>query len=319
MDTKQLQRVTKDLSDKFDILHKVRKVSSHLEKMNNRIRAAELQRKQLAARIAKDEKDLEKMEKTSIKSLFYNVLGSKEDQIERQRQEYLEDSLKYNELVKTLEMLHFEKSVLEKRMNQIGHIESEIDNLIKEKEKLLLKVGGESGNQILAIIKEQRRKNAMFKEINEAIIAGSKAKNTLAKMINHLNAAINWGRWDMSGQAKYYATNNKHSRIDKARHLANQAKHQLMKFQDELKDVFGYEDYHLSFKMENFSQFTDVFFDNLISDWIIQQKIKNTLNSVAATYDKVSRLINSVKNEEGELEQKIIELEKRKRSLIIES
>ena len=44
--------------------------------------------------------------------------------------------------------------------------------------------------------------------------------------------------------------------------------------------------------------------DNLISDWIIQQKIKNALHNVDGVYDKVQRLLQSIqlklKNLEGE-------------------
>ena len=39
----------------------------------------------------------------------------------------------------------------------------------------------------------------------------------------------------------------------------------------------------------------DIFFDNLISDWIMQQKIKNALANVYSVRDKIDRILHSLK------------------------
>ncbi len=51
-------------------------------------------------KLEKEYKDIEKLENLSIKGLFYKILGSKEEQIERERQDYLQIVLKQKEILK---------------------------------------------------------------------------------------------------------------------------------------------------------------------------------------------------------------------------
>lgn len=52
--------------------------------------------------------DIEKLEKISITSVFYKVLGSEDEQLEKHRHEYLTISLKQKELKKDIEILEYE-------------------------------------------------------------------------------------------------------------------------------------------------------------------------------------------------------------------
>ena len=49
----------------------------------------------------KEFEDIENLEKLGMKALFYKVLGSQEEQLEKERQEYLQASLKYDQVRKT--------------------------------------------------------------------------------------------------------------------------------------------------------------------------------------------------------------------------
>ena len=56
-------------------------------------------------------------------------------------------------------------------------------------------------------------------------------------------------------------------------------------------------------------RFIDVFFDNLISDWVIQRKIKNALNNVESTFDKIRRYVLMIEKEMSNLDANIIALQ----------
>jgi len=72
------------------------KVESRLEEIDKLI---EWENKRLASLIKKLEKeaeDITRLEEMSLESIFHKMLGSKEEQIEKERQEYLQLSLKYD-------------------------------------------------------------------------------------------------------------------------------------------------------------------------------------------------------------------------------
>ena len=135
-------------------------------------------------------------------------------------------------------------------------------------------------------------------------------------MIMELKKASDWGQWDMYGRGTH-ASYNKHSHIDRARELSLTVKHNLIRFEEELSDVYDTGKMQLQFQLEPFNRFTDVFFDNLISDWIIQQKINNALNNVIAIHDKVKRYYNSLKTDFPKVENELVDLAKQREALII--
>ena len=61
----------------------------------------------------------------------------------------------------------------------------------------------------------------------------------------------------------------------------------------------------LYIKLDGFGRFIHIFFDNLISDWVIQRKIKNALNNVESTFDKTRRYVLVIEKEKSNMERDI--------------
>jgi len=55
----------------------------------------------------------------------------------------------------------------------------------------------------------------------------------------------------------------------------------------------------------------DIFFDNLISDWVIQRKIKNAINNVDSTFDKTRRYVLVIEKEMATLQGNMKSLQER--------
>ena len=96
----------------------------------------------------------------------------------------------------------------------------------------------------------------------------------------------------MNNQSTYYSQ-MKHNAINRAKNATQQAKHKLKLFDRELIDV-NIEQTQLYIKLDGFGRFIPIFFDNLISDWVIQRKIKNALNNVESTFDKTRRYVLAI-------------------------
>ena len=110
----------------------------------------------------------------------------------------------------------------------------------------------------------------MNQEIREAIDAGERALISLRAAQDKLNSARNWGIFDMIG-GSFFSSLMKRSQIDGASEYMAQAQLDLRRLQKELRDIQVPMD--LKIEVSDFLSFADVFFDNLLVDWMVQNKI----------------------------------------------
>lgn len=312
-----MSQVQTALQETLQEIQNLKRVQKHLEKINLELSSAYQELDRLADRLEKEYQDIKDLENLSMKSLFHKILGSKEEQMEKERQEYLQATLKYNEFKKSLEILEFERTVLVKKLVDTTFLESKLKTLKKQREQELLNSGTPISQKLKKLHIQLDKLEIRRKEFTDAILAGQKASAVIDKMLHHLEKAKNWGDWDMVGKGRM-ASYNKHSAIDQARESSYNAKYLLDRFQQELFDL-GTDHYNFNLQLNNLQNFTDIFFDNLISDWIMQQKIKNALANVYAVRDKVDRIIRSL---ELDLDENTVELQtirKEKEAIVLSS
>lgn len=96
-------------------------------------------------------------------------MGSREQQIEKERQEMLSAKLKYDECTKSIEGM-----------------ERKVSEIVRQ-------LAGFEGLEELARLKSD------VKELEEAIHAGEDVENKLRNVMSALESAGNWGTWDMLG------------------------------------------------------------------------------------------------------------------------
>jgi len=309
------------LSNLYEILEQLQSIDRaerQLSKVDERLDAAYKILERLSSIVDKEYADVEKLEKMGIRSVFRKVLGDKEQQLEKERQEYLQAVLKYNEHKKSIELLDFEKNILTEKLKKAGNLKKRKQVLLKQHEAMLIKSNSAAGQEIIAIDKDIRDRFHIKREIHEAVIIGTKVSQMLAQMVNFLKTARNWGNYDMAGGGTI-STMMKHSNIDKARTLAHKLQHILKQFQDELFDVYDKEQFQISLQIDSFTHFTDIFFDNLITDWIVQKKIRNALNNVLTVEDRVMRIVSSLKKDLEQTDKAITYLEQKKKDVILDS
>jgi hypothetical protein len=262
----------------------------------------------------KELKDIQELEKLGVRSLFHNVLGSKEEELERERQEYLALNLKHKELVKSIEVAEFEEKVLAKKVLEIDVVERYLDKLMDLREKEILSTDDSLKDELVAVFKKMDEAIKFKEEIKQAFNAGFFALQSIARVLKYLKEAEKWGQWDMYNKSGYY-DHLKHTAVDKAVDEAYRAKMNLTQYKNELADIGMHDNFALH--VESFTKFTDIFFDNLISDWIVQRKIKNVLASVLAVQDKVESIQQILQKDFDEMDEKIQALEAQKNEILI--
>ena len=156
---------------------------------------------------------------------------------------------------------------------------------------------------------------SLNKELEEAIEEGEKAEKLLDVVLSFLKKAGDWGKWDMYGDNRRGGY-MKHQAIDQALKNLHKAQLQLNIFTRELSDL-GENNITFKLNMVHFNRFTDFFFDNLISDWIIQQRIRSTGNSIESTKAHVQRVFQSLQQEKNQNDENFKLLEKKKNEFLL--
>ncbi len=287
-------------------LNQKRKLDKDIFILNNQISAETIRKSDLKKKIKKELADVEKLEGLNLTSLFQTILGSKEQQLEKERQEYLRAKLNYAECDDAIAALIFQNSKLRTQLKEFDNVELDYRLLLKEKENYLLRQPNSENAQKLFQLSEQiADENSKLKELSEAIQAGKIVIQLVISTIQSLHKAKDWGTWDMIGGG-IIATSIKHSHIDRSRNSTHLVQQAVRNFERELKDVNIYA--HISVDISRFLTFADYFFDGLIVDWMVQDKIKISLHRAIDLKDYVFSILHKLESDysKTETEQKKI-------------
>ena len=128
---------------------------------------------------------------------------------------------------------------------------------------------------------------AFEQEIDEALEAVDDALDCLRKAESDLDSASSWGMFDILGGG-LISTLIKHNDMDDAQAHMEEAKGALEKLSQELKDV----DYqiNLDFTVSDFLSFADYFFDGLLADLFVQDRINEAEQQVKEAITKVESI-----------------------------
>ncbi|MBO4889191.1 MAG: hypothetical protein J5589_12900 [Firmicutes bacterium] len=130
-----------------------------------------------------------------------------------------------------------------------------------------------------------------LREVNEAVVAGETAIRSLQAAKEKLDSARNWGILDILSGNKGGLISGfiKHSRVNAAQNCIDQAKHDLMRFEDELRDVQDMN--YLNVEISGFLTFADFFFDGLLADLLVQSKIAEARAKVDDAIYRVENIV----------------------------
>ena len=285
--------------------------------------AQEILKKEQVARsrhervLTKERADVEKLEGFSLTGLFYSILGTKKEQIEAEKQEYLAAKLKHEECTQALGDAQQDVERLYVELGEYRESEAEYNRLLEEKRRLLTQAGDQSAETLISLSERLADLEADRKELQEAISAGNTAKRSLDEVRSLLSSAANWGTWDLLGGGTI-STWAKHSKIDSAKAQARVAQRRLRQFQEELADAD--RRLHISLgDIGGFSTFADFFFDGLIADWVVQSKIQNASGACDSAISKVNAALSECRRKLPETEQEINQLKAEWQRLIEEA
>lgn len=312
----------KQLQDAIREAEQIRKIKEHTAQLSVRLDAEEKALLAMENTLTKEQRDVEALEREGLTTMFRKFIGDREEKLEKEREEYLRASLRFNELFKSVELIRFELDLLSKKEQNLETVERRVESLIAYREKEIMELDPEVALVLRGIHGQTDKLNKYKVEVDEAYAAGEQALTFVRGAEKNLHDAQLFGQGDMWGGSKRYGYGTgqmKHQAIDRARDMAYQSQHALIRFGNELKDVFKGLTLEVNMNIEEFGRFTDIFFDNIITDFLVQQKISKSLVNVSGTRQRLDLIMKSLDNERNVIREKLEALEAQRKSVIVRS
>lgn len=241
--------------------------------------------------LKKEEKDVTKLESMSLSTFFFDLIGKKEDKLDKERKEYLGVKMQYDECILAIGELEDEIKKCDKELMNYSSVKKEYEEAIKKKQEMIINEDGDKGRTLRDLLDKQNELKLNIKEVKEAINAGKNASGALSQMMEPLDSARNWGIWDMLGGG-FFTDMVKHSKIDDANKMSYDVQQCLKKFQKELNGVNEFTD--ITVDIGSFATFADFFFDGLFADWFVQSKINESISNLDNANTKVGDIIEDL-------------------------
>lgn len=232
--------------------------------------------------------DVEKLEKFSLAGLYYLVTNQKEEMLNKERQEAYTAQLKCDTAQAELDAITEEIQNTRALIAEFSGCEAQFSKLKAEKKEKIKESGSPEAVKILELEEEIANFESQINEIREAYTVGSEALRIADEIIRSLDKAKGWGTWDTFAGGGLVSDIAKHSHLNTAQRLVGDLQSKLRKYQTELMDVKMSADVEVG--ISGFLNFADYFFDGILVDWTVLNKITNSKSQAEATRSKISLL-----------------------------
>lgn len=292
-----------------DILAK-EKIEIHLKNIDRLILKEEEALKVAKFQTQKENEDVARLERKSLYTIFKTILGTKEQELEKERQEYLQAYLKKKAIVACLKDLNKEKKILLQSYSGKFNAEEQFDQLLAKKKKQLQKEQPELADFIIHFESNIASHKSRIKEIQQAIREGKKTNKVLESILISLDQIEKWGSGTRVSPGVRVRVKGK---VQRDIHKANKF---LQNFEKELFDLSDHYDHNYSQQIDEIKDFIDLFLDSLITDWVIKKEIVHSANIVSNLIDKVIRIVGMLESEVKKTKAYIVDEKKSQRKLI---
>lgn len=256
--------------------------------------------------------DVEKLEKFSLAGLYYLVTNQKEEMLNKERQEAYAAKLKCDSAQAELDAIADEIQKTRALISELSGCEEAFSKLKLEKKEKIKLSGTADAAKILELEEGISDCENQINEIREAYTVGSEALYLADEIIRSLDKAKGWGTWDTFAGGGLISDVAKHSHLNTAQRLVGDLQLKLRKYKTELMDVQISADVEVG--ISGFLNFADYFFDSILVDWTVLNKITKSKSQAEATRNKISLLqykLNDLKAaKERERDQKRAEVDR---------
>ncbi len=308
-----LNELNRQLARTKEQVRAKRKLEAMLTQAEQTLHTLRRDHAELQERLAVEKADVDRLESISLTGLFYSVLGTKREHLDKEKQEYVAAQLKFDENSRAVEETERDVDRLRSELGSLHDVNQTFERLLEEKERVLTESNDPRAGQLVEMSERLSDLQSDRTELREAVQAGDRALRTLRQVQADLASAGNWGTVDMLGGGML-TTMVKHSKIDAAKQRAHDAQRDLRRFQQELADADSR--LHVSLDIGGFSKFADYFFDGLLADWVVQSKIRGASSACSSTISQVASSVASCRRRLAETDNEIATVQQQRREMI---
>lgn len=305
----QLGRLQEEVARKERLKKQLPELYAQRKSMREQVRALERQRKD-------EQADVDRLEGHSLAAFFYDVVGKKEEKLDKERAEAHAARVKYEAAAHTLAAVEREIADAEEAWASLQDCEAQYAETLKAKAAALRAAGSRSAEEITDCEARIAQLKAREKELDEAVAAARNALRTAQDVMDSLDSAEGWGTWDLLGGG-LMADLVKHDHLDQAQALVEQLQRDLLRLKTELADVEIQAE--LVVRIDGFMRFADFFFDGLFADLAVLDHIDQSQRQLQDVMGQIQSILDSLRNTRGREETELTRLCQRRDQLILDA
>ena len=230
-----------EINEKLEVLKDNIKLQEKLQKevniLEDSLKNKEIDLKILEEKLEKKKKSIDDLNKFSVINKIVAIFKNKEEVREKEEQEYLENKLKYDEIVLNIDILRNDLKSKEDKLNTLASCINDYNKVLEEKLIYIKKYCNKEINKKIQMLDEKiidiSNEN---KGIEEAYLVGGKLLDEVNSAEEELKSAKNWGKFDIIG-GDAISSIAKQNRIRKVNYKFETIQKLLNNFNKELKDI----------------------------------------------------------------------------------
>lgn len=319
------QRLEERIESLANIPNESDQQRAYLDNLNQTLSGTQRRLDTLTEQREKEYRDVEKLEKLSVASVMARFKGTKDQQLEREKIEYLNVLNKEEAADREAQKLYSLITQTQKQVQELENLLKVKNSLENELETLIHQVcEGVSDPKEDKIEQRLARLEDQIGPITNQRSRIFRARNHLEHAISDLNHALNaldsasgFSTWDILGGG-LLADSIKHSRMSDARNRVHNAHNNIQQAKYEYPDIPALRGAYV----EEMSFFWDGFMDNIFSDIAAREKIHRSRESVRQALidasDAEQWLGNKIKDVNNQFTNLNQQIEETKKELIKE-
>ena len=246
----------------------------------------------LEAKLAAEQRDVRRYER-GVWAFLYDVFADRSARLTKEQREAAEAEARYAECVALRDRLREEVTSLGARIDALAGADAELAAARAAKHAAVVEFGGPAAEELSALTTQLEAIEAEVRSIDEALAAGDRAHGTLTRLVEVLSSARNWGAADIMTDS-FFVSWAKRSRLDEANNLAGVAQADMTVFRRELGDV-GVGLVAEIEGLANHHRFLDTWFDNIFSDFSVQNRIVEAQSTTSTALENVSAVLGQLR------------------------
>ena len=297
---KNLSELQQDMYQEQQLTNRIHTLEKRRDQLEDKVRDLEMAKE-------KEEEDVEKLQGRSLSVLFHKILGKQQEMLDKEQLEAYEAAVKYDAAVRELETVKQNLNALRDEKVELQGSEDRYKRALRARIDELRRQKDAVGEKMTQMQEHKGELRKQQREVEEAEAAGRSALAIAESILDSLDSAKSWSTWDLIGGGGLVSDLVKHGHLDDAQDKVENLQVALGRFHTELMDVSIPAD--LEVRVDGFLKFADFFFDGLLADWMVRDRINGSAEQVQEVRRSIEKIMDRLRSIGHQIEKEMQRLE----------